>query len=83
EALAAALAGLPPKERAALQELAQRATECEVVCVIRPKTAGGKSHVLTLDQVSPEFIQALAAMQQHNTANRPTGTIPTSRPAAY
>lgn len=81
--LAAALAGLPPQERAALEELANRATECEVVCVIRPKTPDGKSHVLTLNQVSPEFIHALAAMQQRTTANRPAVTVPTSGRSAY
>ncbi len=50
-------------ERAALSEIATRAADSEVVLVIRPKTPGGKSEILTLDSVSPQFLQALQAMQ--------------------
>ena len=57
------LANLSATERAALEELARRAAESEVVCVIRPKQSGGKSEVLTLERVSPEFLQALHAMR--------------------
>ena len=37
-----------------------RATDAEVVCIIRPRDASGKSEVITLDRVSPEFVRALA-----------------------
>jgi len=57
-----ALANLTPNERAALEELSQRASESEVVCVVRPKQAGGKSEVITLEAVSPQFLQALRSM---------------------
>lgn len=56
------LAGLSGPERAALEEIAQRAADSEVVCVIRPKTPEGRSQVLTLDRVSPEFVRALLAV---------------------
>ncbi|MEM8864480.1 MAG: trypsin-like peptidase domain-containing protein [Planctomycetota bacterium] len=55
-------ASLTATERAALQELSRRAADSEVVCVIRPKEPGGKSEVITLDSVSPQFLQALQSM---------------------
>ena len=57
------LARLSSSERAALEELSRRAAESEVVCVIRPKEAGGRSEVITLDKVSPAFLRALQAMR--------------------
>lgn len=57
------LTGLAKSEQAALEELARRARESEVVCVIRPREAGGKSEVITLDRVSPQFLQALDALR--------------------
>ncbi|MEM6328887.1 MAG: trypsin-like peptidase domain-containing protein [Planctomycetota bacterium] len=62
------LGGLSAQERAAIEELARRAAESEVVCVIRPKQPGGRSEVITLDTVSPAFLRALQAMR----ANPPT-----------
>lgn len=47
-------------EQAALEEIMGRATDAEVVCIIRPREPGGKSEVITLDRVSPEFVRALA-----------------------
>ena len=52
--------GLNQVEQAALEEIMGRATDAEVVCIIRPRDAGGKSEVITLDRVSPEFVRALA-----------------------
>jgi thiol-disulfide isomerase/thioredoxin len=52
--------GLPPAEQAALEEILRRRVDAEVVCIIRPKDPSGKSEVITLDRVSPEFIQALS-----------------------
>ena len=59
---AQAMANLTANERAALEELSQRAAQSEVVCVVRPKRPGGKSEVITLDEVSPQFLQALRSM---------------------
>jgi S1-C subfamily serine protease len=55
-----AKAGLAPVEQAALEEIMRRAADSEVVCIIRPKDPAGKSEVITLDHVSPEFVKALA-----------------------
>ncbi len=52
--------GLSQTEQAALEEIMGRATDAEVVCIIRPRDASGKSEVITLDRVSPEFVRALA-----------------------
>ncbi|MGD9632460.1 MAG: trypsin-like peptidase domain-containing protein [Pirellulales bacterium] len=52
--------GMSGPEQAALEEIMGRATDAEVVCIIRPRDAGGKSEVITLDRVSPEFVRALA-----------------------
>ena len=57
---AAASSSLPPAERAALEEILRRRVDAEVVCIIRPKDPSGKSEVITLDRVSPEFVRALA-----------------------
>ncbi|MEM6798877.1 MAG: trypsin-like peptidase domain-containing protein, partial [Planctomycetota bacterium] len=56
------MGNLTAAERAALEELTRRAAESEVVCVIRPKQPGGRSEVITLDTVSPAFLQALRSM---------------------
>jgi hypothetical protein len=55
-----AAAGLSRDEQAALEEIMGRATDAEVVCIIRPRDASGKSEVITLDRVSPAFVRALA-----------------------
>jgi len=59
-AAAEAPASLSAPEQAALEEIMGRATDAEVVCIIRPRDASGKSEVITLDRVSPEFVRALA-----------------------
>jgi hypothetical protein len=60
ESAASASAGLNPVEHAALEEIMRRAADSEVVCIIRPRDPGGKSEVITLQQVSPDFVRALA-----------------------
>jgi hypothetical protein len=57
------LSALAAPERAALEEIATRAAEGEVVVVIRPREPGGVSEVIHLDRVSPEFVAALRQMQ--------------------
>jgi thiol-disulfide isomerase/thioredoxin len=56
---AAAPRDFSPTEHAALVEIMSRAATSEVVCIIRPKDAGGQSEVIQLDSVSPEFVRAL------------------------
>jgi S1-C subfamily serine protease len=65
-------AGLNAVEQAAWEEIMSRATTAEVICIIRPKEHGGQSEVITLDDVSPEFVRALAARQRagEGTATR-------------
>jgi hypothetical protein len=52
-----------PDERAAWEEIMSRAATAEVICIIRPKQAGGQSEVITLDNMSAEFVQALAGLR--------------------
>jgi hypothetical protein len=50
---------LTPSERAAWEELMQRTSESEVVCIVRPLDPHGKSEVIVLDRVSPQFVRKL------------------------
>jgi hypothetical protein len=56
--------GLSEVEQAAWDEIMTRAAAAEVICIIRPKEPGGQSEVITLDDVSPEFVRALAARRR-------------------
>jgi hypothetical protein len=56
--------GLSAAEHAAWEEIMTRAATHEVICIIRPKEAGAQSEVITLDSVSPGFVQALAARRK-------------------
>ena len=51
-----------PMEQAGLEEIAQRASESEVVVIVRPREPGGQSEVIRLDRVSPAFVDALRKM---------------------
>jgi hypothetical protein len=64
KAAADAPLGLSAAEQAAWEEIMARASSSEVICIIRPKEAGGQSEVITLDEVSPEFVRALAARRR-------------------
>ena len=46
-------------EQAALEEIRQRGTDSEVICIIRPRDPGGKSEVITLPNASGAFVEAL------------------------
>ncbi|MCA9237386.1 MAG: trypsin-like peptidase domain-containing protein [Planctomycetales bacterium] len=46
-------------EQATLEELANRGGKSEVICIIRPQQAGGKSEVITVSGASPAFVNAL------------------------
>ena len=51
---------LSASEQAALEELQRRGLKSEVICIIRPQDPSGKSEVITLNHVSPEFVRRLA-----------------------
>jgi hypothetical protein len=53
-----------PVEQAAWDEIVRRAATSEVICIIRPKQPGGQSEVITLDDMSPEFVRALASLRK-------------------
>lgn len=53
-------ASLPAAERAALEEIQRRGLNSEVICIIRPQDPTAKSEVITLNNVSPAFVDALA-----------------------
>jgi thiol-disulfide isomerase/thioredoxin len=55
---------LTAPEQAALGEILNRASTSEVVVIVRPKAPGGQSEVITLDNVSPEFVKALQAQRR-------------------
>jgi len=67
-AAAAPPAELNHVEQAAMEEIMTRAVDAEVICIIRPREAGGKSEVISLDRVSPEFIHTL----EQRTSRAPT-----------
>lgn len=54
--------GMNPAERAALGEIARRASESEVVVIVRPRDDSGNSEVIQLGRVSPEFVEQLRTM---------------------
>lgn len=66
--------GLPPHERAALEEIGRRIKEgAEVVCIIRSREApAAKSEVIMLDHASPEFVRLLSV--DARPQNRPYPT---------
>jgi thiol-disulfide isomerase/thioredoxin len=55
---------LSPMEAAAWDEVIGRAAEAEVVCIIRPKEPGGQSEIITLNQMSAEFVRRLREAEQ-------------------
>lgn len=60
---APATSTLNPSEHAALAEIKRRGCDSEVICIIRPKDPTGKSEVITLGNVSPQFVESLAREQ--------------------
>lgn len=50
-------------EHAALAEIQRRGLNSEVICIIRPQDPTGKSEVITLNNVSPGFVDALSKQQ--------------------
>lgn len=73
-------APLRPVEQAAWEEIMGRATEAEVVCIVRPKEPGGRSEVITLSNVSPEFVRRLvetasSTRDANQSATRPLSPV--------
>lgn len=56
-------------ESATLEEIRSRAANAEVICIIRPQSPDAKSEVITLNNASPGFVQALS-----QPANSATGS---------
>ena len=54
---------LSSHEAAALTEIQTRSHGAEVICIIRPNDPNGKSEIIVLGDVSPEFIQQLTRAQ--------------------
>ncbi|MEM8943820.1 MAG: trypsin-like peptidase domain-containing protein [Planctomycetota bacterium] len=73
----AASSALPPAEQAALEEITRRGINSEVICIIRPQDPTAKSEVITLNNVSPGFVSALA-----NPAGQDRVASPIARQAA-
>ena len=64
--LASTATGLVPVERAALEEVVSRGVDSEVVLLIRPRTPGAATEVMTLDSASPAFVSALRDMREES-----------------
>ena len=73
---------LSSAEQAALEEIASRAASAEVICIIRPHSPDGKSEVLKLQNVSPDFVRALNASAQ-SAANPAMAAGPASGASSY
>jgi hypothetical protein len=50
---------LSETEQAALEEIMSRGVSSELIIIVRPKDANGQSEIMHIENVSPEFIQAL------------------------
>jgi hypothetical protein len=55
---------LSATEQAALEEILKRATKRNVVCIVQPEAPGGDVEVITLENVSDDFVRALAERQK-------------------
>jgi len=73
---------LDPREQAAIQELHRRSAESEVICIIRPRTPGGRSEVIKLDKASPAFVQALGGASADDAAQFSPADVVAAQPVA-
>jgi thiol-disulfide isomerase/thioredoxin len=55
---------LNPADQASFDEIMKRSATSEIVVIVRPKTPGGQSEVITLDNASPDLVRALEARQR-------------------
>ena len=70
---------LSSDEQVALEEIHRRGLNSEVICIIRPLDPAGKSEVITLNSVSPQFVGALA--REHNSATTSESSSPATAAA--
>jgi len=57
-----AAVSLSPSEQATFEEIQRRSENSEVICIVRPKTPGGKSEVISLGNASPQFVRSLVEL---------------------
>ncbi len=72
---------MTPDEQAALAELARRGVGAEVICIIRPQAADGRSEVIKISGASPAFVEALTSAAEA-TATGPVAAKPPANSAA-
>src|SRR5690606_4877610 len=81
-----ASSGLSASEQATLEEISKRASQAEVVIIVRPHEPNSRSEVITLQNASPAFVDAVSAMQRSQsppagtrTVNDPWSGVPATR----
>ncbi len=74
------LPSLAAGERAAIEEIARRAADGEVICIIRKP--GERSEIITIQKPSPQFIAILSRIGQTSPQPRLTALQATPPPAA-
>lgn len=62
---------LSPAEQTALEEIQRRGLHSEVICIIRPHDPAGKSEVITLNNVSPQFVDSLTNQEKITAQSSP------------
>jgi S1-C subfamily serine protease len=72
---------LSAEDQATLRELGRRAADAEIICIIRPKSADGRSEVLKLDHASPALVRALQASRQQNAPQAAVAAAPAAADA--
>ncbi len=55
---------LSAAEQASFDEIMKRSTSAEVVVIVRPKSPGAESEIITIGDASPGFVHALEARQR-------------------
>lgn len=76
--LAAPATALTPQDQAILEEITRRGADSEVICIIRPREAGGRSEVIKLDRASPALVRALGGGAQPAEAGSTSAAAPAS-----
>lgn len=64
-----------PIEQATLEEVVSRAATKKVVCIIRSDEPGAEDEIITIENVSKEFVQALAARRQREASVAAHGPV--------
>lgn len=61
---------LSSSEQATFEEIQRRSENSEVICIIRPKNADGKSEVISLSNASPQLVRRLAELSARKDSLR-------------